>query len=332
MNIKPLAAAVSLLVAAGTVSAGEIYSSDDNKVELKGWAKAITESVDTDKKDDDGKELDRQLNVFTDAHLKIIGTHTLDEKSKVKGSYAINAGNSKSGDDKTAKFGGIKVEYDHEDLGNFSVGDTGNSFGAVDKAKSGKGTNLYMVSQGGVDGQGLRYKNTFDDVEFSANYETDSEAGHDSNYATSLNYKGESFSAAVSYGSDGNSSHSTGVGADYTVGDLKLGAAFIRFEDASSLKAMDSVDVSLDEPNEGKTYSVAATYTMDDVTLYGSVQYGDGELQGTDVEARTAYVGVDYEVTSSLKTSLVYQTGTVEEEGSDKLNGNFVKFEAQYSF
>ncbi|PWI32046.1 porin [Vibrio albus] len=331
MNIKPLAAAVSLLVAAGTVSAGEIYASDDNKVEIKGWAESTALSVKSDK-------VNKNLHVYTDAQLKVIGTHTLDEKSKVVGSYAINAGDSTA---KEAKFADIKVEYDHADLGNFSVGDTGNSFGVVNKAKAGKGKNLYMVDQGGVDGQGLRYKKTINDLEFSANYETDSgvvEDGkdkHESNYAASLNYKTDDFSAAVAYGSDGGSARSIGLGGDYTVNELTLGAAFIRFEDATKLKVSDSVELDLQKagllPNEGNTYSVMAKYKLDDVELYGSVQFVDGEVDGKDVEAKTAYVGATYEVTSSLKTDLVFQTGSFETE-ADKEDGNFVKFVAKYSF
>ena len=193
MKIKPIALAIPMVLAAGSLSAAEIYNADNNSVELSGWAKASGEVISSDvtkevEKDDKKvqESIEKGFHVVTDAQLKIKATHTIDDDAKVIGSFALNAGDST---DKNAEFGDIKVEYDHTTLGNISLGDTGNSFGVMGKAKFGEGHKLYQIEQGGVDGQGIRYKKTVGDLEFSANYETDSKTDNESNYATSLNYK-----------------------------------------------------------------------------------------------------------------------------------------------
>ncbi|NVD06479.1 porin [Vibrio sp. JPW-9-11-11] len=320
MNIKPLVIAVSMLTAGSTV-AGEIYSDEQNTVELSGWAKAIAVHVDAD-------AAEKNANVFTDAHLKAKATHVVDEEVKLIGSFAINTGNST---DKNAEFGDIKLEFDHSRLGNLSLGDTGNSFGALGKAKQGEGSNLYTVNQGGVNGQGVRYKNTFGDIEFSANYETDSDSSEDSNYATSLNYKTDTVSAAVAYGSDGDDATSVGIAGDVKVDGFTFGAGFISFENAQKLTASDSVDIELSKPNDGETYSIAAAYQHEEFKFYGSFQVADGELDGTDIEAQTAYVGVKYEMTSSFNTDFVVQNGFVKKDGV-KEDGTAVKLVAKYTF
>ena len=326
MNIKPLAIAISVLFT-GAAAAGEIYKSDDNTVELSGWAKGIAIYVDADAGD-------KEPHVFTDAHLKVKGTHQLNEDAKLIGSFAINAGDSITKAGRNAEFADIKLEFDHTTYGNFSFGDTGNSFGVLGKAKQGEGSNLYQISQGGVDGQGIRYKKKVNDLEFSANYETDSDSDTESNYAASLNYKTDDFSAAVAYGSDGKDANSVGLAGDVTVGDFKIGAAFISFENAASLKASDSVELSLDKliPNDGETYSVAAAYTFDCFKVYGSLQYADADVQGKAAEAKTAYLGLGYDVTDSFKTDFVVQTGSVEKPDGKKEDGYGLKFVAKYSF
>lgn len=321
MNIKPLAAVVSLL-AAGSVAAGEIYATDTNTVELSGWAKATGLYVKAD-------QAEKETHVFTDAHLKAKASHFLNEETKVVGSFAINTGDSAG--DRTAKFEDILLEFDYTGFGNLSLGDTGNSFGAVEKAKSGEGSNLFYVNQGGVDGQGIRYKKSIDKLELSANYETDSDASNDSNYALSANYKADSFSAALAYGSDGDQADTLGVAGDVKFGDLTLAATYISFENAKSLKANDSVELTLDLPNDGETYSIAATYTIDTIRIYGSVQYAEGDYQGKAFEAQTAYLGLGYDVTEEFKTDFVLQNGEIEKDGV-KEDGNAVKFVAKYSF
>nr|WP_321273207.1 hypothetical protein [uncultured Vibrio sp.] len=74
MNIKPLAIAISVLFT-GAAAAGEIYKSDENTVELSGWAKGIAIYVNADDKK-------KEPHVFTDAHLKVKGTHQLSEDAK----------------------------------------------------------------------------------------------------------------------------------------------------------------------------------------------------------------------------------------------------------
>lgn len=323
MNIKPLAAVVSFL-AAGSVAAGDIYATDTNTVALSGWAKAIGLYVNADRADKD-------THVFTDAHLNLKATHVLNEETKVIASFAINTGDSLSKANKNAEFDDIKLEFDHTGFGNLSLGDTGNSFGAVEKAKSGEGLNLFYVNQGGVDGQGIRYKKSIDKLEFSVNYETDSDASNDSNYALSASYKADSFTAALAYGSDGDEADTLGAAADITFGDLKLAATYISFENAQSLKANDNVELTLDLPNDGETYSVAATYTIDLFRIYGSVQYAEGDYQGTTFDAQTAYLGLGYDVTKEFKTDFVLQTGEIEKAGI-KEDGNAAKFVAKYSF
>lgn len=338
MNIKPLAIAISVLFT-GAAAAGEIYKSDDNTVELSGWAKGIAIYVDADAGGEDPDKGDKEPHVFTDAHLKVKGTHQLNEDAKLIGSFAINAGDSITKAGRNAEFADIKLEFDHTTYGNFSFGDTGNSFGVLGKAKQGEGSNLYQISQGGVDGQGIRYKKKVNDLEFSANYETDSDSDSESkkdksNYAASLNYKTDDFSAAVAYGSDGKDANSVGLAGDVTLGDFKIGAAFISFENAASLKASDSVELSLDKliPNDGETYSVAAAYTFDCFKVYGSLQYADADVQGKAAEAQTAYLGLGYDVTDSFKTDFVVQTGSVEMQGEEKKDGYGLKFVAKYSF
>ncbi|KIE20100.1 membrane protein [Vibrio sinaloensis] len=320
MNIKPLVISMSILATGSTVAA-EIYSSENNTVELSGWAKAIALRVNAD-------DSDKDAHVFTDAHLKVKATHTVDEEVKLIGSFAINTGNST---DKNAEFGDIKLEFDHSRFGNVSLGDTGNSFGVVEKAKQGEGKNLFAVSQGGVNGQGIRYKNTFSDLEFSANYETQSDSSEDSNYATSFNYKTDDFSAAVAYGSDGDDASSVGVAGEVKFGDFTFGATVISFENAQKLTASESVDIELDKPNDGKTFSVAAAYQYDDFKFYGSFQIADADLDGKEVEAQTAYLGVKYEMTDAFNTDFVVQNGYAKSEG-DKEDGTAFKVVAKYSF
>ncbi|WP_375751889.1 porin [Vibrio sp. HN007] len=329
MKLKPIALAIPMVLAAGSLSAAEVYNKDGNSVELSGWAKAFGNVLDTNAVDKEGKELDKDLHVLTDANLTIKATHTIDEESKLIGTYAINTGSSI---DKNASFDDIKFEYDHTTIGNISIGDTGNSFGAIEKAGAGEGDNLYAIGQGGVDGQGLRYKNSFGDFNFSANYETDSSSDVDSNYAFSGEYKVEdSFSVAVAYGSDGDEASSSGIGADVNFGDLKFGVTYISFEGAGSLKVNDDVELELDPDNKGDSYALKAEYVIGAATVYGSFQQVDGESKGVDVEASTMYAGVDYKFTDSITSYVVIQDGTVERAGVEKEGTNF-KFGAKYSF
>ncbi len=330
MNIKPLAAVVSLL-AAGTVTAGEIYATDTNTVELSGWAKAIGAYVDSDFKDEEGKDKDQEEHVYTDAHLTLKGTHFLSEDAKVIGSFAINTGNSAT--NKNAEFADIKLEFDHTTFGNLSLGDTGNSFGAVEKAKAGEGVNLFFIDQGGVEGQGIRYKKTIaEKLELSANYETDSDTNYESNYAVSANYKADKFSAAIAYNSDGSEGESFGVAGDVEIGDLKLAAAFISFEDGKKLKLNESNDLEIKTPNDGETYSLAATYTIDLFRIYGSIQFAEGDYVGSSFDAQTAYLGLGYDVTEEFKTDLVVQTGEYDKQDEQSKQVDSIKFVAKYSF
>ncbi|MDG3086681.1 porin [Vibrio hannami] len=328
MKLKPIALAIPMVLAAGSLSAAEIYNSGANSVELSGWAKASGNVLDGEKLT--GEKLNSDLHVVTDAELSIKATHIVDEESKVIGSFVVKTGNST---DTNAEFGDIKFEYDHTTVGNISLGDTGNSFGAVEKAGAGEGgSNIYAIGQGGVDGRGIRYKKSVGDFSFSANYETDSDSNADSNYAYSGEYKTDIFSVAASYGSDGEDASSVGVGADVKIGDLTLGGTFISFEQAGSIKANDSLDIDLAGiDNEGDAYGVKAEYVINAVKLFASYQKIDGEAAGADVEATTMYAGVAYDFTDSILAYATYQTGELEHGALSSEADNFV-FGAKYSF
>ena len=338
MKIKPIALAIPMVLAAGSLSAAEIYNKDNNAVELSGWAKASGDILSTDAKkvvEEEDKEIEKPIDekgfhVVTDANLSVKATHTIDEEAKVIGSFALNAGDST---DNNASFGDIKVEYDHTTLGNISLGDTGNSFGVVGKANFGEGHKLYQIEQGGVEGQGVRYKKTSGDLEFSANYETDSATSYESNYAASLDYKTDDYSLAVAYGSDGDKASSVGIAGDITHDDIKLAVAFISFEDAQSMKVTPGYEVSLGKPNDGHSYSLAAQYTVnEDLKLYVSYQAAEGDLQGVDVEANTYYAGMGYDLTKSINSYLVVQKGTAKVGSAAEQDATCIKFGAKYSF
>jgi len=331
MNIKPLPLVVPILLATSSVSAYEIYKSDNNSVELNGWAKAYGSYLHIDDEDSDENE-NQNTHVKTDAELALKATHEIDEQSKVIGSFLVGTEDS-SVSDKKAAFEDIKLEYDHVTYGNISLGDTGSSFEAIEKAHSGEGDNFYAVAQGDVNGQGIRYKNTVNDLSFSINYETESDTKeNERNYAASLEYKKDHCSAAVAYGSDGGSAYSVGVAADVTFGDWKLGAAFVSFNNAGSITINDNLKVTLDDTdNEGETYAVAATYTVGSVQVYGSAQRVEGKFEGEAIEANTLYVGVGYDFTKSINSYVVAQTASIDDSGSDG-DAYQIMFGAKYSF
>ncbi|WED21765.1 porin [Vibrio sp. JC009] len=342
MKLKPIALAIPMVLAAGSVSAAEIYNQDSNSVELSGWVKAFGHVTDKDvvEKDDDGyvkhekaaNEKDG-FHVKTDAEVELKATHQVDEASKVIGSFVIKMGDSTSDDKKNAQFDDVKFEYDHAAIGNISLGDTGNSFGVLEKAEAGEGDNVYLIKQGGVEGQGIRYKKSVGNFNFSANYETDSAEDYDSNYALSAEYAVEdSFSAAVAYSADGDNASSIGLAGDIHFGELRLGAAFISFEDGKSIEINDGVEHKIENlSNDGQSYSLVAEYDIDKVTVYGSYQMVTGEADNADVDAQLVYIGADYNFTDSVKAYLVAQTGTLE-VGTVEQESTGFKFGAKYSF
>lgn len=353
MKLKPIALAIPMVLAAGSLSAAEIYNKDGNSVELSGAVNAFGNVLSTDatkageasqevkeitigtdkykvvtEKPGAQEAVEKGFHVKTDASLSVKATHEIDEVSKVIGSFEVSAGDST---DTNASFGDIKFAYEHADLGTISLGETGNSFGAIEKAHAGEGDNLYAISQGGVDGKGIRYEKSVGDINVSANYETDADAEHKANYAVSAEYKQDQFTVAVAYGSDGDKATSTGIAGDVKFGDIKLGAAFVSFEDAGKIEVNDSTELALGAGTEGHSYALTAQYELSDVTLYASYQAAAGKLAKKDFDGTTIYAGADYKLTDAIKTYLVVQQG---EWNHDAKSGDAtnVKFGAKYSF
>jgi outer membrane pore protein F len=316
MKLKPIALAIPMVLAAGSLSAAEIYNTGGNSVELSGNVKAfgsiLSKDVEAEKKG---------FHVKTSAGLSLTATHEIDDVSKLVGSFGLGA----------ADFKDRKLAYEHADLGTISLGATGNSFGAIEKAGAGNGDNLYAIGQGGVGAQGIRFQKSIEDLSLSVNYETNEKADYKSNYAASAAYAQDDFSVAVAFGSDGDKATSTGIGADMKFGDIKLGAAFVSFEDAGSIKVNADTELSLGAGTTGHSYALTATYSMDDVTVYASYQAASGELEKVDFDGTTMYAGADFKFTDAITTYLVVQQGEYE-HGTTKDDATNIKFGANYSF
>lgn len=269
MNKKLLGLAVAAVFASGTAVAGEVYSSDAATVSLSGEVKASGSHIRASGKKADGTALDadKNLAVGTSAKLSVSATHQLNDAVELGASFDIK--------DDSDVFQDVKV-FGSGDFGKLTLGATGNSFGAVEKAGAGEGSNIYAVSQGSPGENGVRYEKSFDDVAFSANYATNSDVKNsDSAYAASLAYSADTFSAAVAYGTDGDSATSVGVAGDVTFGDVKVGATYIDFENAGKVAVNDiDTETSLGAlgDNEGKSYGVGLTYTLGDASLFASAQ------------------------------------------------------------
>ena len=99
------------------------------------------------------------------------------------------------------------------------------------------------------------------------------------------------------------------------------------------MKVSPGYEVELGKPNDGHSYSLAAQYTVnEDLKVYASYQAAEGELVKEDVEASTYYVGLGYDVTKSINSYVVAQTGTAKVGNAAEEDASCIKFGAKYSF
>ncbi|CZF79733.1 hypothetical protein GCE9029_01623 [Grimontia celer] len=327
MKLKTLGLIIPAILASNAVVAADVYTNDTLTLSVSGHVKANSTSSNAKKNGESTQK--KEFHVTSSGEVAFSAAYQLNDDVKLTGSAYINGSDGLEG---------FKLSGSHTKYGVLSLGDTGSSFGALEKANGLEITNIYAVSQGGVGQNGVRYTKSVGDFDFSANYEAKESQVNDngekdpSNYAASVNYGGSNFSVAAVYGSDGDDAQSYGVGADVTFGSLKVGAAYVDFQNAGSLTVNADVDaIDLNTPNSGETYALTSIYTLDDLALFATYQHAKGNAVDKAFDIDTYATGLTYKVSDNFTTWANYQVGEGK-DGTDRKEGDVIRLGVKLTF
>jgi predicted porin len=330
------------ILAAGSANAFELYNQDGTSVAIKG---EVDVYVKTDEAKPDGGETSKQdAHVFAWAYAQVDFEHALNDDVAVFGSFEIEGdGNS------AAKFddvvGGFKGDF-----GKLSIGETGSSYGALEKAEVSNEQAEFDVVYNSSEsaGKGIRFETTVaEDLALSADIQTRADEDDDANYAISADYATDAFSVAVGYMASGDQGKKTD--ADYVEGgsaygisasldvveNLYLAATFTKYDGQGNVGVSggnnDNVEIELGN-HEGTSMGLAAAYTIDKARIYTAYHQinADKDMDGDklDLTASNYYVGVDYAVHSNVTAFVEYGASDLEDLGtySNVIAGMYIAF------
>lgn len=236
-------------------------------------------------------------------------------------------------------------------------GDWGDSMDATEKDDI-TNEGYYLGNAGGhhteSSGHGISYKYYgIDGLTYIADITTDQTDGVDPTYGTSLDYTVGNYSVGASYQVGDQATGLTsktafeqsqlatdyykgGVSASATFGGLYVAATYVAYEGVNDFgfyntkptAAFDSSDgnsyTGSADFYEGKSYGLAASYTIDHIRLYSTyaVMSNDKKTTITTTTTTTADVddadvsnwvmGTDYTISDNLLVFVEYQTATAE--------------------
>ncbi|KKD58006.1 hypothetical protein RN22_23450 [Grimontia sp. AD028] len=330
MKLKTLGLIIPAILASNAVVAADVYKNDTLTFSISGHVKANSTSVSA--KTDGTTTKEKDFHVITSGEVVFGANYALNEDVTLDGSAKISGSDGLKG---------YVLSATHVEFGKLALGDTGGSFGAINKANGLEISNIYSVAPSGPNQNGIRYTKSVGSFDFSADYEAKETAleevdGKDvknpSNYGASVNFNGEGFTVAASYGSDGDDAQSYGFGADVTFGGLKLGAAYVDFENAGSLTVNTDVDpIQLKSPNSGETYAFTTTYTIDKLALFASYQNAEGKTADKSFDIDTYATGLTYQISDNFNTWVNYQFGEAKDGAASK-EGDVIRLGVKLTF
>ncbi|WP_159654358.1 porin [Vibrio atypicus] len=330
------------ILAAGSANAFELYNQDGTSVAVKGEVDLYVQTSEAQK---DGEAKSKEnAHVYTWAYAQIDFEHALNDDVAVFGSFEIEGdGNS------AAKFddvvGGFKGDF-----GKLSIGETGSSYGALEKAEVSNEQAEFDVVYNSSEsaGKGIRFETTVaENLALSADIQTRADEDDDANYAVSADYATDAFSVAVAYLASGDQGKKTdpdyveggsayGISASLDViENLYLAATFTKYDGQGEVGVSggNNDGVKLEFANhEGTSMGLAAAYTIDKARIYAAYHQvqADKLADGTKLDdtATGYYVGADYAVLSNVTAYLEYGAADVENVGdySNVIAGMYIAF------
>ncbi|MDD9194812.1 porin [Aliivibrio sp. S3MY1] len=325
---KTLVALSVLAASAGSAQAFELYNQDGTTVAVKGEVDVYLQTSEVDVKDN-SKDSTEDVHIYTWAYTQIDFDHKINDSVTAFGSFEIEGdGNS------AAKFDDVVAGF-KGDFGKLSLGETGSSYGALEKAEVSNEQAEFDVVYNSTEskGKGLRYEITvLDSLALSADVQTVADEKDENNYAVSADYTFDDFSVAGAYLKSGTTGKGTGseikggdafgISASADIANLYIAGTFTSYHGQGGINVSggnnDTGTINIGN-HEGTSMGLALAYTMNDARIYGAYHMIDADKDMTgnkiDGEGTNYYVGVDYAVISNLTAYVEY--GQAELSGKD---------------
>ncbi len=316
---KTLVALSVLAASTGSVQAFELYNQDGTSISMKGEVDVYLQTSKVDVKDN-SKDSTEDAHIYTWAYTQIDFDHKINDLVTAFGSFEIEGdGNS------TAKFDDVVAGF-KGDFGKLSLGETGSSYGALEKAEVSNEQAEFDVVYNSTEsaGKGLRYQITVaESLALSADIQTVADDKDENNYAVSADYSFGNFSVASAYLKSGTTGKGTadevkggdafGVSASADISDLYVAATFTSYKGQGGINVSggnnDSGLINIGN-HEGTSAAVALAYTINDARIYGAYQMmdADKDMAGNKIDGKGTnyYVGLDYALISNLTTYVEY--------------------------
>ncbi|WP_435237332.1 porin [Psychromonas sp. PT13] len=279
-----LPAVISAALLATSAHAANLYDADGTSVALSGEVDGLYYAAD------DGSSTANSISSWANAQLDI--STKISDSTTGMASFEIEAtdGSEVKVDDAWVGISG--------DFGTFKLGETGSSYGILEKAElANEGNDIDLgddnaglaYADGEGSGNSIRYQKTVGAVALSANYFIDDSADIEG-FAVSADYSADAFSIGAGYIDSGDDVTGLGVSASYEADALFLAATY-------SINSQDD-----DSDNDFDTYAVSASYAFEPASLYGSYQVNDGD----NVDITNWYVGVSKDITANIYAFVEY--------------------------
>lgn len=326
--MKKTLVALSVLMAATSAQAIEIYSSDVSSVNLKGEIDAYVIGGEVDP--DGATETKADPSVDMWGYIQFDYEHKLSDSVSAFGSFEIESdGSDAVFDDVVA---GLNTSY-----GKFSIGETGDALDATEKDDI---TNEGFYGQPGSDleskGKGIRYQQSFGAFDLSLDAQTTTES-QDNEYGISGNYNFGDFEVGAAYIEGDDDDYIAAIGASAQLGDLYLATRYSDYEGKADFEFSGNTETKFALPeHEGSVIGAAAAYQMDKTRLYGTYHFidGDKDMNGDsiDAEVNAFTLGVDYAVMSDLLVFAEYQYAEMEGDSVTDVDATIYMVGAYLSF
>lgn len=326
--MKKTLVALSVLMAASSAHAIELYSNDTSSVNLKGEIDAYVIGGEVDP-DGAAEKTEADPSVDMWGYIQFDYEHKLSDSVSAFGSFEIESdGNDAVFDDVVA---GINSPY-----GKFSIGETGDALDATEKDDI---TNEGFYGQPGSalesKGKGIRYQKSFGGFDLSLDAQTTTES-EGNEYGISGNYNLGDFEIGAAYVEGQDDDHIAAIGASAQLGDLYLATRYSDYEGRADFEFSGNTEDTIALPeHEGSVIGAAVAYQIDKTRLYGTYHFieADKDMEGndSDAEMNAFTVGIDYAVISDLLLFAEYQyaeidDSTIDGDGSVYLVGAYLSF------
>ncbi|MFY2509002.1 porin [Vibrio pectenicida] len=301
--MKKTLVALSVLAAAASVNAAEVYSTDTSKVSLSGEVDAYVTTTDIEKQSSTDGNPSGVIRSETDPSVMVWGKIQLDAEYQVSdtltsfASFEIESSTDfdSADTDNNAKFDDMYIGVKTDTWG-VAVGEVGDLAESMDAIEKGDITNegQFFGSAGGhrseSDGHGIVFKAELTDgLVFVADVNTESNKDVDNTYGASLDWAiNDMFSVGATI-VNGEVAQDVdyqvgGLSASVTVGGFFFAATYAQYEGVNSyglfgdsskrtVSVTSEVNAVLEDKyayTDGDAYGVAAQYTIDKTRLYAT--------------------------------------------------------------